>query len=649
MITLDSPELKNISPQNLGELLIEAKKAYYTGGKPIMDDHTYDVLEDSLRRQNPYHRIFSKVGTDNFNTGFDKKSHFLPLGSQNKVSNYRDLVHYFQLKKIPEKTTFLVQVKCDGISLEIEYQQGKLVDAITRGNGLVGDIITQNVVHMKNFVPRLSQNFSGSIRCEILVTKKDFTKLNHLSKKNNLSESENFYSNPRNAASGISQRLDGLYSHLCSLYATDISGNFTTESEKIDFLKTLGFTPVESHLCHTFEAVEKIYQDFLHQNRDKYPFEIDGLVVKINDLKTANRLGQKNGRPKYQVAYKFPADSNQSLIKNITWQVGPLGSVTPVAEIDPVTISGAVINFASLGNYNLVLQKKLNIGDIIEISRRGDVIPHIEKVITKVNPGTTPIPKNCPACHTSLIKEDKSLRCPNFNHCLPQILGSLRLFCDKLQILGLSDKTIKKLYDSGKLKLPGDFYQLTLNDIRNLENLGDKSAQNILHQIKLKKNLTLLEVFDAASIPNFSAARIGQLISAGFNTPDKLFNLTVDQLIQIKGFQKTLAQKIIAGLNSRRPWIESILDQINLEYPSQQSPTPIQNLTFAITGTLSIPRRQLEQKITSLGGKIATSVTSRTDYLITNEINSNSDKFTSAKKFGTKIISESDFYKLADK
>ncbi len=231
MITIDSAELKNISPETLGELLIEAKKAYYTGGRPIMDDHTYDVLEDTLRRQNPYHRIFSKVGTDDFNTGFDKKSHSLPMGSQNKVSTYADLVHYFQLKKIPKHSDFLVQVKCDGISVEIEYHQGQLVDAITRGNGLIGDIITQNVVKMKNFVPRLPQKFSGSIRCEILVTKKDFINLNKLVKKGQES-----YSNPRNAASGLSQRLDGLNSHLCSLYATDISGSFATETEKISLL-----------------------------------------------------------------------------------------------------------------------------------------------------------------------------------------------------------------------------------------------------------------------------------------------------------------------------------------------------------------------------------------------------------------------------
>ncbi len=372
------------------------------------------------------------------------------------------------------------------------------------------------------------------------------------------------------------------------------------------------------------------------------------MVIKINDLKIAKKLGQKNGRPKYQVAYKFPADSNQSQIKNITWQVGPLGSVTPVAEIEPVGISGAVINFASLGNYDLVIKKNLNVGDIIKISRRGDVIPHIEKVITKVNPGTTSVPTHCPACSALIVKDDKSLRCPNSLKCLPQILGSLKLFCDKLQILGLSDKTIKKLYDSGKLKLPGDFYKLTLDDIQDLENLGEKSAKNILRQINLKRHLTLKEVFDAASIPNFSAARIQQLIIAGFNTPKKLLNLNLKDFLTLKGFQITLAQKILDGLAKRRQWIESILNQVTLKNNSAQE-TKLSGLSFAITGTLSLPRQQLEQKIISLGGKISNSVTSRTNYLITNQTRSNSDKFISAKRIGTKIITESEFYQLAEK
>ena len=514
MYSLADFDLESISSQKLGEILVDAKKAYYTTGRPIMDDHTYDTLEAVLKKKAPYHRLFSKVGHDNFDTGWEKKAHSLPMGSQNKVSTYSDLVHYFELKKNAlghvdmRRMSYVVQPKCDGISLEIEYQNGQLVDAITRGDGHNGDVITQIVVKMKQVVLTTNKKFTGSVRCAILVTNKDFIKLNQLVKKTvlpplskgggpALAGPEGFYSNPRNAASGLSQRLDGMCSELCSLYATDISVNtptLNTELEKINLLKNLGFTPVESHLCHNFEEVETIYQNFLRRDRGDYPFDIDGLVVKINDLNIAQSLGEKNGRPKYQVAYKFPADSNQSVIKKIIWQVGPLGSVTPVAEIEPVEISGAVINFASLGNYDLVIKKNLNLSDIIEISRRGDVIPHIESVATKVTPGHVTIPTHCPACQTPLHRADKNLECPNGHHCLPQILGSLKLFCDRLNILGLSDKTIEKLYHSGKVKQPGDFYKLQLHDIANLDNLGEKSAKNILAQIDSKRSLSLKEV-----------------------------------------------------------------------------------------------------------------------------------------------------------
>ena len=649
MYSLADFDLKTISPQKLGEILVDAKKTYYTTGRPIMDDHTYDTLEAVLKKKAPYHRLFSKVGHDNFDTGWEKKAHSLPMGSQNKVSTYSDLVHYFELKKNAlghvdmRRMSYVVQPKCDGISLEIEYQNGQLVDAITRGDGHNGDVITQNVVKMKQVVLTTNKKFTGSVRCEILVTKKDFIKLNELAK-----NEETVYSNPRNAASGLSQRLDGMYSELCSLYATDISVNTSTldtELEKINLLKNLGFTPVESHLCHNFEEVETIYQNFLRRDRGDYPFDIDGLVVKINDLNIAQSLGEKNGRPKYQVAYKFPADSNQSVIKKIIWQVGPLGSVTPVAEIEPVEISGAVINFASLGNYDLVIKKNLNLGDIIEISRRGDVIPHIESVVTKVTPGHATIPTHCPACQTPLHRADKNLECPNSHYCLPQILGSLKLFCDRLNILGLSDKTIEKLYHSGKIKQPGDFYKLQLHDIANLDNLGEKSAKNILAQIDSKRSLSLKEVFNAAAIPNFSAARIQQLILAGFDTPDKLLNLTLEDLLSQKGFQKTLAQKIIDGINFRKEWIISILVNTTLSTPSVQKKS-LSSLNFAITGTLSQPRADLVQQIENSGGKFHSAVTRHTNYLITNDPSSNSTKLIAAKKLGVKIITENDFQKL---
>ena len=649
MITLDSPELKNISPEKLGELLIEAKKAYFTTDKPIMDDHTFDVLEDILRQKLPYHRIFTKAGTTKFVTGFDKKKHQISMGSQNKVNTFDDLVHYFELKSAAagnvdmRSISYVVQPKCDGISLEIEYQDGKLVDAVTRGDGKTGDVITQNVVKMKNFVMNMPKDFSGSIRCEIVMLNKDFEKLNQISTEK--------YSNSRNATSGISQRLDGQYSEYCSLYATDLllsNQPIKKESEKIDFLNKAGFIGVESFHCSTFDEIENIYQKFLTKNRQDYPFEIDGLVVKIEDLKIQTQLGIKNNRPKGQVAYKFPARSSQTRINKIDWQVGPMGTITPVAQVDPIEVSGAVITYASLANYDLIKEKDINIDDIVEIQRRGDVIPHIEKVITKINSGHVSAPTHCPSCKTPLVIDNKFIRCPNISKCPDQILGSLRLFCDTLEIKGISDKTIAKLYQLNLIKLPGDFYNLKVTDFENIAGLGNKSGNNIVNEIQAKKNLTLKQVLDAAIIPNFSSQRIIQIINAGFDTPEKLLNITIEQLESLPGVQITLAKKIYQGIQDRKDFIKSILKNITLKLTIGNQKSIILGLSFAITGDLSVPRKVLEEKIISLGGKLSSSVTSNTDYLITNESESNSSKFKNAKKFGTKIITEEDFNRLTD-
>lgn len=659
MITLDSPELKNISPEKLGELMIEAKKAYYTGGKPIMDDHTWDILEDTLRQKLPYHRIFTKVGTSHFNTGFDKKTHSMSMGSLNKVNNFKDLVHYFELKKIAagnvdmQSISYAVQPKCDGISLEIIYKDGKIIEGITRGDGKIGDVITQNLVKMKNVVVELPNHFSGSVRCEIVMLENDFQRLNQISNEK--------YSNSRNAASGISQRLDGQYSEFCSLYAVDAfyslpfegrtskrQVGFNTETDKINFLKAHGFTTVDNFLCHNFNQIEDIFQQFLNKDRGEYPFEIDGLVIKINNLKIQHQLGSKNNRPKGQVAYKFPSRSSQTRIINIDWQVGPMGTITPVAQVDPVEISGAIITYVSLANYDLIKEKNIHKSDIVEIERRGDVIPHIEKVINKVYPGHALAPTNCPSCHTKLIQENKFLKCPNLQSCESQILGSLKLFCDTLEIKGISDKTISKLYKLGLIKLPGDFYKLTVSDFENIAGLGTKSGNNIVREIQAKKSLTLKQILDSSIIPSFSTQRIVQIINAGFDTPDKILNITVGQLEALPGIQITLAQKIYQGIQDRKNFIKSILNNVAIQEPKViNHKLEIFGKNFVITGTLSVPRIALEDKINSLGGKLSSAVTSNTDYLITNETQSTSSKFINAKKFGTKIISEEEFNQLA--
>lgn len=638
MITLSSLDLQKTTPQELGELLIEAKKAYYTTARPIMDDHTYDTLEEILRQKNPYHRVFQKVGNPNFDTGFLKRKHSIPMGSQNKVTTKDELIHYFELKKIPQDTDFIVEPKCDGISLEIEYKEGRVVDAITRGDGEIGDVITQNVVKMQNFQEKLKDNFSGSIRCEIVVTHKDFKKLNQIT--------DESYSNPRNAASGLSQRLDSKYAEFCSLFAVDLYPlqKQKTEEQKISLLKSLGLIPVDSFHCKNFEEIENIYQRFFKEDRNSYLFDIDGLVVKINSLELQHHLGSKGNHPKGQVAYKFPSRSDQTRILSINWQVGPMGTITPVAKVEPIELSGALITFASLANYDLIKEKNINIGDIIEISRRGDVIPHIEKVVNKVNQGHLSAPTHCPSCNTRLILEDKFLKCPNIKNCYQQIIGRFRLFCDTLETKGLSGKTIEKLYQANKIKLPGDFFKLTVDDIKDLENLGEKSAQNIVNQIQNKKHLTLKQIFAAAIIPNFSAKRIQQLITAGFDTPEKLLSLTTIQIEVLPGFQTTLAQKIEEGIKARKEWIVSILDQTSLK-PTKTTQKFL-NLTFCITGELSKPRKEIENLITENDGKITSSVTKNTSYLICNLSSSDSSKFKDAKNLGVKIITEQQLFKL---
>ena len=641
MITLDSIDLQNITPEKLGELLMDAKKAYYTTSKPIMDDHTFDTLEEILHQKNPYHRIFTKAGHKNFDTGFEKKKHVMPMGSQNKVNRIEDLIHYFELKKINTNTDFVVQPKCDGISLEIEYKNGQLIEAITRGDGITGDIITQNVVKMKNFVLN-PQDFSGSIRCEIVMFENDFKKINQLS--------EEKYSNSRNAVSGISQRLDSKYSEYCSLIAVNIfslNTIFKTELEKIDLINKLGFVPFETFQCTKSDQIAEIYQKFLNETRLNYPFEIDGLVVKINDQKIQEELGVKNNRPKGQVAYKFPARSSQTRIISIDWQVGPLGMITPVAKVDPIEISGAIITFASLANYDLIKEKNINIDDIIEISRRGDVIPHIDHVVTKVTNGHVFAPTNCPSCNTKLVVESKFLKCPNTKNCQAQVLGSLKLFCDVLEIKGISDKTIEKLYQANLIKLPGDFYKLSINDFSALAGLGEKSGQNIINQIQSKKNLTCHQILNASSIPNFSDKRIQQLITAGFDTPQKIIDLTIEKLLSLPGIQITLAKKIKEGIDAKKEWIKSIISQVNLELKIQDLNSKISGLSFVITGALSRPRKEIEDQIISLGGQVSSSVSKNTDYLITNETESNSSKFLTAQKLGIKIISEAEFESLA--
>jgi len=639
---LSDIDLKKISPGKLGELLIEAKKTYYTTSSPIMSDHTYDTLEEILKKLNPHHRIFKKVGHKNFNTGFKKQKHIIPMGSQAKVKTHEELQKYFNRHHLLPGTSYIIQPKCDGISMEIIYKNGQAQDAITRGSGITGDLVTQNASKMKGFIKSLPEPFTGSTRFETVITFTDFKKLKKAAKNEN-------YTNPRNSVSGITQRLDGKYTEFCTLFCIDIDHksdkkDIPTEMERYSLIKKLGFKSIETIPCQNFQQIEKHFQNFLNNKRSSYPFEIDGLVIKINDIKLQKSLGFINNRPKGQVAYKFPNISQKTFIKKVTWQVGPLGTVTPVAQVDPVNIGGSTVSFASLANHDLIKEKNINVSDIVSISRRGDVIPYIEKVIIKVKKGHISAPKKCPSCKTTLIKDNKYLKCPNQKKCREQILGRLNLFCQKLDIDGISKETIKKLYLAKKIKLPGDFYNLKINDFLNLEGLGEKSGQNILNQIKKKKIFTPQEILFSVSIPHLSLARLKQLKKAGYQTIPSILALTPDGLNNIPGFKETLSQKIIIGIKSRRPEIESLVKQVKVK--TEKTSSGLENLIFCITGKLKKPRKKTIEEIENKGGRVLSTVSKNLNYLVSNDPTASSTKTKKAKKLKIKIITEKDLEKI---
>lgn len=630
---LSDINLTKISKEELGELLIEAKKAYYTSGKPIMNDATYDVLEDHLKKIHPHHRLFQKVGTSNFDTGFIKANHQFPMSSQNKVKTREELEKYFNRHNF-SIANFVVEPKLDGLSLELIYKNGQFIQAITRGDGQVGDDISQNVIKMQNFVANVPE-FTGSLRAEIIVTYHDFQQLD-----------QTVYTNPRNAASGISQRLDGEFSQFCSLVFHDLQSTvstFQTEMDKLNFLYAHNLLPVDAKLAKNYSEIQEIFDHYSNTLRQSLKFDIDGLVIKINDLKSSDSLGFENNRPKGQVAYKFPARTSQTKIEQVTWQVGPLGTITPVAQIDPVELSGAVVTFASLANYDLIQEKNINLGDFVEISRRGDVIPLIEKVVTKVTPGHLFAPTACPSCETTLITDNKFLKCPN-HQCPAQILGCLNLYCKFLDIQNISDKTIKKLYDLKKLTTPANFYDLKISDLSQIDGLGEKSATKIILEIAKKQELSLVELFTAVAIPNFSQKRIQQLVSSGFDTPEKLLNLTLQNLLSQPGFQQGLAQKVLIGITQRKETIEKLLPKITLKISNTKN--LLNGAIFCITGSLEKPRKLIENLIIESGGKVASTVTKNTTYLVTNETDSSSSKFSKAKTLNIKIISEPELYNL---
>lgn len=631
--------MEKLRIKELEKILITAQDEYYNG-TPIMPDDEYDALADELADLDPRNKVLRRIGADvSDDSKLQKAKHTIPMGSQKKVNTQDEFI------KWANKTganRFVIQEKLDGLSVELVYKQGKLVQAITRGDGETGEDITHNVVHMGNVPLRLSK-FTGSIRGEIILPISAFRILTHNSKD---------YANPRNAASGISRRKT-INEHVlknikiiafdCTAHGVD----FIKEHHKIRFLEDLGVECVFTKVVDVSNAI-KGYNLYQKSKRATLDHEIDGLVFKVNGIKRQEALGETDGRPKGQIAWKFAAEMRKTVLKSISWEVGLTGRITPVGHVEPVQVGGVTISKMSLHNVSNI--QRLGVYPLADVlvSRRNDVIPCLEKVIPRVKskqPGNFKIPTICPICKKATVFEGEYLMCANMD-CPAKRIGDIKKWVKVLDIDQVGDAFIKDVVNAGFVEDPADLYTLSSDTIATLDGYQQKSARTIVRNIDKAKELPLKKFMGALNIPNVGTNTFEALANAGFDTIRSLQVATWGEFAKVAGVGDTTALAIYKGLINKQKLIEKLLK--NGVGIKKQIQGKLTGKSFCFTGQISIKRGDAQKLVESMGGEIKTSVGKGLTYLVQASKTSQSGKSQKAKKYGIEILGETEFFDLID-
>lgn len=611
--------------KKLEQKILEANIAYY-GGTSIIDDDEYDAIVYELSLLDPDNKILKSIGAKPTSKEWEKEKHLSPLGSLLKVNTPDEMEDW--LDSTGKNKTVIVTEKLDGLSIGCQYENGSLTKACLRGNGLEGENIITNVLKMHGVVNSLP-GFSGTLRGEIVLTK-----TNH---KKYFSD----YSNPRNGASGICRDLKGDGAKHLTLMFYQLIGDdeFKTEIEQLEFIKANGGITPNYYICKSTKEVNDIWTKYQNGLRDSLDFEIDGLVVSFADLEFQNSLGETNLKPKGKKAFKFANQFVKTTVKDITWVCGASGRVTPICWLEPVSLLGSRVEKASVYNIAYVNKLGLDVGAKVLVCKANEIIPRVEKVVESTNT-TAKYPKKCPSCSYDLKLHGEYLVCDNYTGCKAQISGRVDNWISELNILEFGSSLIEKLIESGKVKDVSDLYLLTEDDLSSLDRMGEKSAKKCMKLLWEGSNVTLEVFVGALSIPLIGQSTVKQIMSKGFDTLDKLMSANVSQLENVPNVGPTRSASLVDGLASNKSIIERLLaNGVKIKDKVKGS---LSGKSFAITGSLSMKRAEVEKMITDAGGEVKSSVGKGTTYLITSDPNSTSSKIQSAKKNGTKILSEAD-------
>ena len=641
------------------KIINKASIEYYTNDNPSITDQEYDDYYHELekleyeypelvREDSPTKRVGGKVIDE-----FKKVEHKVPMMSLGDIFSEEEVLEFDKkIKKTIKEPTYVCELKIDGLSVSLIYDNGKLIRGATRGNGTIGEDITHNVETIKSIPMLIDEKSYIEVRGEIYMPKKSFKKLNEEREKNGMS----LFANPRNAAAGSVRQLDSKIAAKRNLstfiYHLPEPGkyNIKKHSDALNYMKNLGFIVNPNiKVCKNIKEVIDYINEWTIK-RDELPYEIDGIVIKVDDLEEQKILGYTSRTPKWAIAYKFPAVEVLTKLKNIEFCVGRTGKITPRADLNPVHLAGSVIRSVTLHNEEYIKEKDIMINDTIVLHKAGDVIPEIVRVEKTRRTGNE-IPfkmvENCPICGTKLIKKESEANyfCPN-NSCDARSIEGLIHFSSRptMNIEGFGENIVEDFYNMGYLKSIPDYYKLHKykEELKELEGFGEKSINNLLDNIEKSKENSLELLLFALGI-RYIGKKTAKILASNYKNIDNLMNATYEELVEIRDIGDVIADSVYKFFKEEKNI--SLINELktlglNMNYlGSIEKDNNFSDKTFVLTGTLTkLTRDEATKIIEDKGGKVTSSVTKKTNCVIVGE--NPGSKYTKAQELNIEIWNE---------
>jgi len=638
---------------------------YYTKGEPEVSDSVYDKLMKDLKALEAAHPEYITSDSPTQTVGspvpdkFAKVKHIVPMLSLESVNNEEGALHFDEtcVKGTGEKVNYVCEPKLDGLSIELVYEKGKFARGSTRGDGMVGEDVTLNLKTVKNLPKTLKTDNPPeriALRGEVMMHISDFQKLN----KRQTEEDKDVFANPRNAAAGSMRQLDWRITasrelHVYSYQILDYSGEMPKTQEKaLELIEKLGFETSPNIECCADIREAIAYHKKMERKRDSLDYEIDGVVIKVNDLRAQEKLGMRTNNPKWAVAYKFEPRKEITRVDDIVVQVGRTGVVTPLALLNPVEVGGVTVSRATLHNMDQVLKLGVRIGDHVKVERAGDVIPYVSEVVKEKRTGHEKefhMPKKCPSCGTPLEKEDVFYRCPAGLGCPAQVKETIIHYSSKgaVDIEGFSEKTVEAFYELGLVKSISDIYKLKEEDMLGREGWKEKKTKNLLSAIEKAKDIPLDRFIFGLGIRNVGS-HIAKLLADKYETLEKLAGAREEDLVSVNEIGPEIARSITIFFSEKRN-LEEIekLKRTGVKIRSRvnKAKGKFDGKKFVFTGTLqSLSRPEAQKLVEAQGGEALSSVSSDTDFVVAGE--KAGSKLDKAKAKGIQILSEEEFKKM---